>query len=41
VNLGALYGELGEAFEQEERRSIEAGAIKATAFIYVGERGSG
>lgn len=35
-----LYGELGEAFEQEERRLIEAGAIKATGFIYVGERGS-
>jgi SAM-dependent methyltransferase len=36
-----LYGELGQALEQEERRLIEAGAIKATGFIYVGERGSG
>jgi SAM-dependent methyltransferase len=36
-----LYCELGEAFEQEERRLIEAGAIKPTGFIYVGERGSG
>ena len=36
-----LYGELGEEFEQEERRRIEAGAIKATGFIYVGEWGSG
>jgi SAM-dependent methyltransferase len=34
-----LYGELGQAFEQEERRLIEAGAINATGFIYVGERG--
>jgi SAM-dependent methyltransferase len=34
-----LYCELGQAFEQEERRLIEAGAINATGFIYVGERG--
>jgi SAM-dependent methyltransferase len=34
-----LYGELGRALEQEERTLIEAGAIKATGFIYVGERG--
>ena len=36
-----LYDELGPALEQEERRLIEVGAIKATGFIYVGERGSG
>jgi SAM-dependent methyltransferase len=36
-----LYGELGQALEQEERRLIEAGAIKPTGFIYVGERDSG
>jgi SAM-dependent methyltransferase len=35
-----LYGELGQALEQEERRLIEAGAIKATGFIFVGERRS-
>jgi SAM-dependent methyltransferase len=33
-----LYGELGEEVEQEERRLIEAGAIQATGFVYVGER---
>ena len=33
-----LHGELGEAFEQEERTLIEAGAIQATGFVYVGER---
>jgi SAM-dependent methyltransferase len=33
-----LYGELGEAVEQEERALIEAGAIQATGFYYVGER---
>jgi SAM-dependent methyltransferase len=33
-----LYGELGEEFEREERRLIEAGAINATGFVYVGEK---
>jgi SAM-dependent methyltransferase len=35
-----LYGELGQGLEQEERRLIEAGAINATGFLYVGERGA-
>jgi SAM-dependent methyltransferase len=33
-----LYGELGEAVEQEERALIETGAIQACGFYYVGER---
>jgi SAM-dependent methyltransferase len=37
----SLYGELGDAFEREERRLIEAGAIQATGFVYVGERRRG
>jgi SAM-dependent methyltransferase len=32
-----LYGELGEAVEDEERLLIEAGQIQATGFFYVGE----
>jgi SAM-dependent methyltransferase len=32
-----LYGELGKAVEQEERRLIEAGQIQAIGFLYVGE----
>jgi SAM-dependent methyltransferase len=32
-----LYGELGDAVEQEERALIDAGAIQATGFYYVGE----
>jgi SAM-dependent methyltransferase len=35
-----LYRELGAAFEHEERRLIEAGAIQATGFVYVGKRRS-
>jgi SAM-dependent methyltransferase len=31
-----LYSELGQALEQEERTLIEAGAIQATGFVYVG-----
>jgi SAM-dependent methyltransferase len=31
-----LYCELGQALEQEERTLIEAGAIQATGFAYVG-----
>ena len=34
----SLYLELGEAWEQEERRLIADGAIQATGFQYVGER---
>jgi hypothetical protein len=35
----ASYGELaGAASEQEERALIEAGAIQATGFRYVGEQ---
>jgi SAM-dependent methyltransferase len=34
----ALYLELGDALEQEERRLIEAGSIQPTGFQYVGER---
>jgi SAM-dependent methyltransferase len=34
----SLYLELGEKLEQEERKLIEAGSIKATGFQYVGER---
>jgi ubiquinone/menaquinone biosynthesis C-methylase UbiE len=33
-----LYGELGDGVEQEERALIDAGAIQATGFYYVGER---
>jgi ubiquinone/menaquinone biosynthesis C-methylase UbiE len=33
-----LHGELGDSVEQEERRLIEAGEIRATGFLYVGER---
>jgi SAM-dependent methyltransferase len=33
-----LYGELGDAVEQEERALIDTGAIQATGFCYVGER---
>ena len=33
----SLYLELGMALEQEERRLIDAGAIQATGFLYVGE----
>jgi SAM-dependent methyltransferase len=33
----SLYLELGQALEQEERRLIEAGSIRATGFEYVGE----
>jgi hypothetical protein len=36
-----LYGELGAAVEQEERALIDAGAIQATGFYYVGERSAG
>lgn len=36
-----LHGELGEALEHEERSLIEAGAIQATGFVYVGEQRSG
>jgi hypothetical protein len=36
-----MYGELGDAFEREERRLIEAGTIQATGFVYVGERRRG
>ena len=32
-----LYGELGDAVEEEERALIDAGAIQATGFLYVGE----
>ena len=31
-----LYGELGEAVEDEERRLIEAGRIQAIGFLYAG-----
>ena len=31
-----LYSELGQTLEDEERTLIEAGAIQATGFIYVG-----
>jgi SAM-dependent methyltransferase len=34
-----LYGELGEAVEDEERRLIEAGRIQATGFLYAGAVG--
>ena len=34
----SLYLELGQALEEEERKLIEAGSIKATGFQYVGER---
>jgi SAM-dependent methyltransferase len=33
-----LYGEVGDALEQEERALIDTGAIQATGFCYVGER---
>jgi hypothetical protein len=33
----SLYLELGTALEQEERRLIDAGAIQATGFLYVGD----
>ena len=33
----SLYLELGMALEEEERRLIDAGAIQATGFLYVGE----
>jgi hypothetical protein len=36
-----LYSELGQALEQEERTLIEAGAIQATGFVYVGVCGPG
>jgi SAM-dependent methyltransferase len=36
-----LYWELGGAVEQEERALIDAGAIQATGFYYVGERSMG
>jgi SAM-dependent methyltransferase len=39
-----LYGELGgaeEVEEEEERALIDAGAIQATGFYYVGERSTG
>lgn len=36
-----LYSELGEALEHEERTLIEAGAIQATGFVYVGVCGRG
>ena len=32
-----LYGELGDAVEQEERALIDTGVIQATGFYYVGE----
>jgi SAM-dependent methyltransferase len=32
-----LHGELGEAVEREERRLIDAGEIRPTGFVYVGE----
>ena len=35
-----LYSELGRALEQEERTLIEAGAIQATGFVYVGVSGA-
>jgi SAM-dependent methyltransferase len=34
----SLHGELGQALEHEERTLIEAGAIQATGFVYVGEQ---
>jgi SAM-dependent methyltransferase len=36
-----LYSELGQALEDEERTLIEAGAIQATGFAYVGVCGRG
>jgi SAM-dependent methyltransferase len=36
-----LYSELAPALENEELRLIEAGAIQATGFVYVGERRGG
>jgi SAM-dependent methyltransferase len=36
-----LYWELGAAVEQEELALIDAGAIQATGFYYVGERSTG
>jgi SAM-dependent methyltransferase len=35
----SLYSELGQALEGEERTLIEAGAIQATGFVYVGVHG--
>jgi hypothetical protein len=37
----SLYSELGHTLEQEERMLIDAGAIQATGFVYVGERRAG
>lgn len=37
----SLFLELGQALEQEERRLIDAGSIRATGFQYVGERRDG
>jgi hypothetical protein len=36
-----LHHELGHTLEHEERTLIEAGAIQATGFVYVGTRRSG